>query len=172
MNARREENDRETEGERERKKREWERNHGVGGRTRTHHYRLTYWKNREPLRTYAHRHCAVANFLLHFNVWSYQTAHTSIYTHAQIYFARLTIIYIMIVHIIAIFFLQFVFPLTTAYDLSNNRYNSLISAQCKARCLYEYRNHHHQQRSVPSMFNNGKTKRLLVRSKKEAFFNL
>jgi hypothetical protein len=71
----------------------------------------------------------------------------------------------MIVFIIAVFFLQFIFPLTTtANDISNNRYNSLISAQCKARCLYEYRNHHHQQqRSVPAIFNNGKTKRLLVR---------
>lgn len=32
---------------------------------RTHYYRLTYWKNRE---LYVHIHCAVANFLLHFNV--------------------------------------------------------------------------------------------------------
>jgi len=60
---------------------------------------------------------------------------------------------------------------SSATDLANNnnnRYNSLISAQCKARCLYEYRNHHQQQqRSVPNMFNREKSKRLLVRSKKE-----
>jgi len=72
----------------------------------------------------------------------------------------------MIAYIITIFSLQFICSLTiTANDISNIRYNSLISAQCKARCLYEYRNHHHQQRSVPAIFNNEKTKRLLVRSK-------
>jgi hypothetical protein len=76
----------------------------------------------------------------------------------------------MIAYIITIFSLQFICSLTiTANDISNIRYNSLISAQCKARCLYEYRNHHHhQQRSVPAIFNNGKTKRLLVRSKKKS----
>jgi magnesium-transporting ATPase (P-type) len=144
--------------EREREIMEW-----VG--ERTHHYRLHILEKSRAIRTYAYIHCAVANFLLHFNVWSYQTAHTSIYIHTPIYFARLTIICIMIVFIIAVFFLQFIFPLTTtANDISNNRYNSLISAQCKARCLYEYRHHHHQQqRSVPAIFNNGKTKRLLVR---------
>jgi hypothetical protein len=76
----------------------------------------------------------------------------------------------MIACIITIFSLQFISSLTiTANDISNLRYNSLISAQCKARCLYEFRNHHHhqQQRSVPAIFNNGKTKRLLVRSKKK-----
>jgi hypothetical protein len=77
----------------------------------------------------------------------------------------------MIVFIITIFSLQFICSTTTttaAKDISNIRYSSLISAQCKARCLYEYRNHHHQQRAVPAIFNNGKTKRLLVRSKKKA----
>lgn len=75
----------------------------------------------------------------------------------------------MIVLIITIFSLQFMCSLTiTATDISNMRYNSLISAQCKARCLHEFRNHHHQQRSIPAIFNNGKTKRLLVRSKKKA----
>ncbi|CAF1470415.1 unnamed protein product [Rotaria sordida] len=77
----------------------------------------------------------------------------------------------MIVFIIINFSLQLIYSTTAAAatttdDISNIRYNSLISAQCKARCLYEYRNHQHQQRSLPSMFNNGKTKRLLVRSKK------
>ena len=47
--------------------------------------------------------------------------------------------------------------------LSYPRYNSLISAQCKARCLYEYRTYHQQQRSLPSTFIDGKTKRLLVK---------
>ena len=76
----------------------------------------------------------------------------------------------MIAFIITIFSLQFICSLTsTAIDISNNRYNSLISAQCKARCLYEYRNHHHQQRSIPAILNNGKTKRLLVRSNKKNF---
>ncbi|CAF1613305.1 unnamed protein product, partial [Adineta ricciae] len=46
--------------------------------------------------------------------------------------------------------------------LSYPRYNSLISAQCKARCLYEYRTYHQQQRSLPSTFIDGKTKRLLT----------
>jgi hypothetical protein len=75
----------------------------------------------------------------------------------------------MIVFIITIFSLQFIYSTTiTTQDLSNIRHSSIISAQCKARCLYEYRNHHHQQRAVPAIFNNGKTKRLLVRSKKKA----
>lgn len=74
----------------------------------------------------------------------------------------------MIVFIIINFSLQFIWSITaTATDITNIRYNSLISAQCKARCLYEYRNHHHQQRSLPAIFNNGKTKRLLVRSNKK-----
>ncbi|CAF1182709.1 unnamed protein product [Rotaria sordida] len=73
----------------------------------------------------------------------------------------------MIVFIIINFSLQLIYSTTAAAatttdDISNIRYNSLISAQCKARCLYEYRNHQHQQRSLPSMFNNGKTKRLLT----------
>ncbi|CAF2728778.1 unnamed protein product [Rotaria sp. Silwood2] len=68
----------------------------------------------------------------------------------------------MIVFIIINFSLQFICSTTATTDISNIRYNSLISAQCKARCLYEYRNHHHQQRSLPSIFNNGKTKRLLT----------
>ncbi len=73
----------------------------------------------------------------------------------------------MIVFIITIFSLQLIYS-TSAIpkDISNIRYSSLLSAQCKARCLYEYRSHHHQQRSLPAIFNNGKTKRLLVRSKK------
>ncbi|CAF4572482.1 unnamed protein product [Rotaria sp. Silwood1] len=70
----------------------------------------------------------------------------------------------MIILIIINFFLQFICSTTAATDISNIRYNSLISAQCKARCLYEYRNHHYQQRSLPSIFNNGKTKRLLLRN--------
>ena len=73
----------------------------------------------------------------------------------------------MIVFILPIFALQVIYSTsTTANDISNIRYSSLISAQCKARCLYEYRNHHHQQRSLPAIYTNGKSKRLLVRSKK------
>ncbi|CAF1430707.1 unnamed protein product [Rotaria magnacalcarata] len=69
----------------------------------------------------------------------------------------------MIIFIIINFSLQFICSTTaTTTDISNIRYNSLISAQCKARCLYEFRNHHHQQRSLPTIFNNGKTKRLLT----------
>ncbi|CAF0921986.1 unnamed protein product, partial [Adineta steineri] len=68
----------------------------------------------------------------------------------------------MIVSIILILFLQFIYSTAaTANDIANIRYSSLISAQCKARCLYEYRNHHHQQRSVPATFNNEKSKRVL-----------
>ncbi|CAF1408738.1 unnamed protein product [Adineta steineri] len=69
----------------------------------------------------------------------------------------------MIVSIILILFLQFIYSTAaTANDIANIRYSSLISAQCKARCLYEYRNHHHQQRSVPATFNNEKSKRVLT----------
>ncbi|UJR30064.1 hypothetical protein I4U23_017609 [Adineta vaga] len=71
----------------------------------------------------------------------------------------------MIVSIITIFILQIIYSSSTSTkDISNIRYSSLISAQCKARCLYEYRNHHHQQqqRSLRVMDNNGKSKRLLT----------
>ncbi|CAF1116301.1 unnamed protein product [Rotaria sp. Silwood1] len=48
-------------------------------------------------------------------------------------------------------------------DITNIRYDSLLSAQCKARCLYEYRNQYQQQqRTLPSIFINRKTKRLLT----------
>ncbi len=69
----------------------------------------------------------------------------------------------MIVFIMTIHFLEIIFS-TTTQDISNIRYNPLISAQCKARCLYEYRNHSQQHRSFSSMFTDGKTKRLLVSS--------
>ncbi|CAF3729016.1 unnamed protein product [Adineta steineri] len=65
----------------------------------------------------------------------------------------------MIVFKLTILFLQIL--ISTTQEISNIRYNSLISAQCKARCLYEYRTYHQQQRSLPSMFIDGKTKRLL-----------
>ena len=80
---------------------------------------------------------------------------------------------IVIIIIIISFSLQHIYSNTaTAIDMSNIRYNSLISAQCKARCLYEYQTRLHQQRSLPTTSNNGKMKRLLVRSKstKENFF--
>ena len=63
---------RERESERERrgmrKKREEERNHGVGGRTCTHYLSSHILEKSQAIRTYASIHCAVANFLLHFNV--------------------------------------------------------------------------------------------------------
>ena len=65
--CKREENDGGGERERERKESEQTREREIMGWVgeRTHYYRLTYWKNRE---LYVHIHCAVANFLLHFNV--------------------------------------------------------------------------------------------------------
>ena len=68
----------------------------------------------------------------------------------------------MIIFIIIIYFLKISYLITQG--VSNIRYNSLISAQCKARCLYEYRNSAQQHRSYSSMFIDGKTKRLLVSS--------
>jgi len=70
----------------------------------------------------------------------------------------------MIVFIMTIHFLEIIFSTTTTQDISNIRYNPLISAQCKARCLYEYRNHSQQHRLFSSMFIDGKTKRVLVSS--------
>jgi hypothetical protein len=121
----------ERERERERGKRR-EKNHWVGIGKCIYH-RLIHRKNRDR-----YTHSAVANF----NVWSLSK---------HIYKS------IMIVFILTIHFLQIIF--STSQDLSNIRYNPLISAQCKARCLYEYRNHSQQHRSL---FIDGKTKRLLV----------
>jgi len=59
---------------------------------------------------------------------------------------------------------------TATQDITNIRYNSLLSAQCKARCLYEYRNYHQQRRSLPSMFIDEKSKRLVVNFKQSFFF--
>ena len=52
-----------------------------------------------------------------------------------------------------------------------HRYNALFSAQCKARCLYEYRSdsqqqsqpQQHQQRSLLSIYPDGKSNRILVK---------
>ncbi|CAF3421367.1 unnamed protein product [Rotaria socialis] len=71
----------------------------------------------------------------------------------------------MILFILQILFFQIIYSRTQ--DTSNIRYDPLLSAQCKARCLYEYRNHSQQQqqqhhRSLPSMLTNEKTKRLLT----------
>lgn len=58
-------------------------------------------------------------------------------------------------------------------DVSNIRYDPLLSAQCKAQCLYEYRNHNQRQyRSLPSMFSNTKSERLLVSSQISCSFYL
>ena len=70
---------------------------------------------------------------------------------------------IMIKFTLNILWWPIIFSMTQ--DLSNVRYNSLISAQCKARCLYEYRNYHYQRRSPRSMFNFRSTQPLLVSSK-------
>lgn len=93
---------------------------------------------------------AVANL----NVWSL-SKHTFLSIHK----------YIMIIFIITILFLQIIF--STTHNLSNIRFSPLLSAQCKARCLYEYRHHH---RSLPTTFIDEKTKRTLVRSRAVAFF--
>ncbi|CAF4557757.1 unnamed protein product, partial [Rotaria magnacalcarata] len=68
----------------------------------------------------------------------------------------------MILFILQILFFQIIYSRTQ--DISNIRYDPLLSAQCKARCLHEYRNHNQQHphhRSLPSMLINEKTKRLL-----------
>jgi hypothetical protein len=74
----------------------------------------------------------------------------------------------MIVFILTIQFLQIILS-TATQDITNIRYNSLLSAQCKARCLYEYRNYHQQRRSLPTMFIDEKTKRLVVNFKHSLF---
>ncbi|CAF4354343.1 unnamed protein product, partial [Rotaria sp. Silwood2] len=67
----------------------------------------------------------------------------------------------MILFIVKILFLHIICSRTQ--DITNIRYDSLLSAQCKARCLYEYRNYQQQQqRTLSSMLINRKTKRLLT----------
>ena len=71
----------------------------------------------------------------------------------------------MIAVLVHILLLPLIFAVG-AKQISTIRYNSLLSAQCKARCLYEYGPHAHQQRSMAAnTFTDGKSKRSLVRQR-------
>ena len=58
---------------------------------------------------------------------------------------------IMSVYLVTISYFQLLIYFLTSVNSSNIRYNSLLSAQCKARCLSDYRNSSQYHRALSSM---------------------
>ena len=57
----------------------------------------------------------------------------------------------MSVYLVTISYFQLLIYFLTSVNSSNIRYNSLLSAQCKARCLSDYRNSSQYHRALSSM---------------------